>query len=126
MPGLTGKTAHVTGESRGIGKYTAERLARDGARVAVHYSSSKAAAEQTVADIIAQGGSAFPLHGDLSLPHAAEALWTEFDREADGVDILVNNAGVWSTVTLTRSLRKTLISCSPSTSRHRSSSSSTA
>jgi 3-oxoacyl-[acyl-carrier protein] reductase len=94
MPGLTGKTALVTGASRGIGKYTAERLARDGARVAVHYSSSKAAAEETVAGIVKQGGSAFPLHGDLSLPHAAEALWTEFDREADGVDILVNNAGV--------------------------------
>jgi len=94
MSNLDGKTALVTGASRGIGQYTAQRLARDGARVAVHYSSSRQAAEETIASIEAEGGSAFALHGDLSLPHAAERLWTAFDQHANGVDILVNNAGV--------------------------------
>jgi 3-oxoacyl-[acyl-carrier protein] reductase len=94
MPALTGKTALVTGASRGIGRYTAQRLARDGARVAVHYGSNEQAAKETVASIEADGGSAFALQADLTLPHAAEALWTAFDKHEDGVDILVNNAGV--------------------------------
>jgi 3-oxoacyl-[acyl-carrier protein] reductase len=51
MSGLTGKTALVTGASRGIGRYTAQRLARDGARVAVHYGKNEQAAKDTVASI---------------------------------------------------------------------------
>jgi 3-oxoacyl-[acyl-carrier protein] reductase len=94
MSGLTGKTALVTGASRGIGRYTAERLARDGARVAVHYGTHEQAAKDAVASIEAAGGSAFALQADLALPHAAETLWAAFDEHADGVDILVNNAGV--------------------------------
>jgi 3-oxoacyl-[acyl-carrier protein] reductase len=94
MPGLTGKTALVTGGSRGIGQYTAQRLARDGARVAVHYGSNERAAGETVAAIEAAGGSAFAIQADLAAPHAAEALWAAFDKHADGLDILVNNAGV--------------------------------
>ena len=94
MSGLTGKTALVTGASRGIGRYTAQRLARDGARVGVHYGKNEQAAKDTVASIEADGGSAFALQADLAAPHAAEALWTAFDEHADGVDILVNNAGV--------------------------------
>jgi NAD(P)-dependent dehydrogenase (short-subunit alcohol dehydrogenase family) len=84
----------VTGASRGIGKYTAERLARDGARVGVHYGRHEQAAQETVAAIEAAGGSAFALQADLSVPHAAEALWAAFDKHANGLDILVNNAGV--------------------------------
>jgi NAD(P)-dependent dehydrogenase (short-subunit alcohol dehydrogenase family) len=94
MSGLTGKTALVTGASRGIGRYTAQRLARDGARVGVHYGASEQAAKDTVASIEADGGSAFLLQADLAAPHAAEALWRAFDQHADGADILVNNAGV--------------------------------
>ena len=93
MSNLKGKTALVTGASRGIGKYTAERLAKDGARVAVHYGKSKEAALETVANIIAQGGSAFAIEADLSLPHATETLWKAFDQQSDHVDIIVNNAG---------------------------------
>ncbi|MFF4399276.1 SDR family oxidoreductase [Streptomyces sp. NPDC001480] len=91
---LTGRTALVTGAGRGIGRGIAERLGRDGARVAVHYGSSEAAAKETVAAIEAAGGSAFAIRAELGRPGDAEALWEEFDRHAEGLDILVNNAGI--------------------------------
>ncbi|PKV87769.1 SDR family oxidoreductase [Streptomyces sp. TLI_146] len=94
MGALTGRTALVTGGSRGIGRGIAERLGRDGARVAVHYGSNETAAKETVAAIEAAGGSAFALGQELGVPGDAEALWAAFDRHADGVDILVNNAGI--------------------------------
>ncbi|MFC8346677.1 SDR family oxidoreductase [Streptomyces sp. NPDC057280] len=91
---LAGRTALVTGASRGIGRGIAERLGRDGARVAVHYGRNEAAAKETVAAIEEAGGSAFAIGVELGSPGDAEALWEEFDRHADGVDILVNNAGI--------------------------------
>ncbi|GGR68086.1 oxidoreductase [Streptomyces aureoverticillatus] len=91
---LTGRTALVTGGSRGIGRGIAERLARDGARVAVHYGSNEAAAKETVAAIEGAGGSAFAIGAELGVPGDAAALWEAFDAHADGLDILVNNAGI--------------------------------
>ncbi|MEU6303485.1 SDR family oxidoreductase [Streptomyces chartreusis] len=91
---LTGRTALVTGASRGIGRAIAERLARDGARIAVHYGSNEAAAKETVASIEAGGGSAFAIRAELGVPGDAETLWQAFDRYAQGVDVLVNNAGM--------------------------------
>jgi len=91
---LTGRTALVTGGSRGIGRAVAERLGREGARVGVHYGRNEAAAEETVAAIEAAGGSAFAVQAELGVPGDAEALWEAFDRHADGLDILVNNAGI--------------------------------
>ncbi|MEV5969152.1 SDR family oxidoreductase [Streptomyces sp. NPDC051921] len=91
---LKGKTALVTGGSRGIGRGIAERLARDGARVAVHYGTNEAAAKETVAAIAEAGGEAFAIGQELGVPGDAEALWTAFDAHADGLDILVNNAGI--------------------------------
>ena len=69
MSNLKGKTALVTGASRGIGKSTAIRLAKDGARVAVHYGKNKDLALQTVAHIEAQGGSAFAIHARTAIRH---------------------------------------------------------
>ncbi|MFD7337992.1 SDR family oxidoreductase [Streptomyces violascens] len=98
MGALDGKTALVTGGSRGIGRGIAERLGRDGARVAVHYGANETAAKETVAAIEAAGGSAFTVGQELGVPGDAAALWEAFDLQADGLDILVNNAGVGNAV----------------------------
>ena len=93
---LAGKTALVTGASRGIGRAIAQRLGRDGARVAVHYGSNEAAAKEAASAIEAAGGQAFTVHAQLGVPGDAETLWAAFDAQADGLDILVNNAGILS------------------------------
>ncbi|HUE28034.1 MAG TPA: glucose 1-dehydrogenase [Solirubrobacteraceae bacterium] len=93
MTKLEGKTALVTGASRGIGRYTAKRLAADGARVGVHYAVNEDAAQKTVTEIEAAGGSAFPIQAEFGTPRSAEALWNAFDEHTDRVDIIVNNAG---------------------------------
>jgi 3-oxoacyl-[acyl-carrier protein] reductase len=91
---LSGRTALVTGASRSIGRAVALRLARDGARVAVHYGSNDAAAEETLAAIRQAGGDAFALKAELTDGAAIEAAFAAFDRQAEGLDILVNNAGI--------------------------------
>lgn len=95
-----GKTALVTGGSRGIGRAVSRRLARDGALVAVHYGHDRTAAERTVKEIEADGGRAFPVHAELGVPGDADTLWSAFDAALaeqdapEGLDILVNNAGI--------------------------------
>lgn len=100
MGALTGRTALVTGGSRGIGRAIAERLAADGATVAVHYGRNAAAADEVVEGIRAKGGTAFTVHAELGVEGDVATLWESFDRQVrqhatgTGLDILVNNAGV--------------------------------
>nr|4OSP_A Chain A, Oxygenase-reductase [Streptomyces fradiae]4OSP_B Chain B, Oxygenase-reductase [Streptomyces fradiae]4OSP_C Chain C, Oxygenase-reductase [Streptomyces fradiae]4OSP_D Chain D, Oxygenase-reductase [Streptomyces fradiae] len=97
---LTGKTALVTGSSRGIGRATAIRLAREGALVAVHCSRNREAADETVATIEKEGGRAFSVLAELGVPGDVHELFLALERglkertDATTLDILVNNAGV--------------------------------
>ena len=95
MPNLKGKVAIVTGASKGIGAAIAEDLAREGASVIVNYSSSPQKAEEVVARIKSNGGSAKAVQADISKPAEARQLIDATLTEFGCVDILVNNAGVY-------------------------------
>ncbi len=99
MANLTGKTALVTGASRGIGRASAMALAHQGAQVLVHYGRGKAEAEAVVAEIRAHagsgGGRAEVVGSDLSAPEGAHNLARQaLDIVGDRLDILVANASV--------------------------------
>ncbi|MFI6358577.1 SDR family oxidoreductase [Streptomyces sp. NPDC050743] len=100
MAKLTGRTALVTGASRGMGRATALRLAAEGALVAVHYTSSEDAAADVVETIEKDGGRAFTVRAELGVPGDVHELFLGLEeglRERTGstdLDILVNNAGV--------------------------------
>ena len=92
---LAGKTALVTGASKGIGAAIARDLASAGAHVAVHYSSSKGGADHVVKSIRDAGGQAFALQADISDPASVKGLFAELSTQFEALDILVNNAGVY-------------------------------
>ena len=95
MTDLSNKIALVTGASRGLGRAAAARLAQAGARVIVHYSASRDAAESIAAEIRSKGGTADLIAADLSAADGAHKL-AEAVRGlgVEKLDILVNNAGV--------------------------------
>ena len=94
MIDLSGKSAVVTGGSRGIGRAIVLRLARQGADVAFTYRGNEQAARDTASEVEAIGRRALPIQGDATDPATAEAV-VKAALEAFGkVDILVNNAGI--------------------------------
>ena len=94
MIDLSGKTALITGSTRGIGKATAYKLAQAGATVVVTGRNGERAKE--VAKEIAQetGGQAFGVELDISSPESVEKAYKEINGAVGSVDILVNNAGI--------------------------------
>ena len=89
---LAGQVALVTGAGRGIGAAIAGRLAADGARVAVHYNSSAAGADEVVAAIRAAGGEAVAVQADVSDPRQIAGLFDAAEKAFGTVNLLVNNA----------------------------------
>jgi 3-oxoacyl-[acyl-carrier protein] reductase len=94
MIDLTGKTALVTGGSRGIGRAIAIRLAEQGADVAFTYKGNASAAAEAVSLVEAQGRRAVAIQGDASRVETAEAVVKAVLETFGKIDILVNNAGV--------------------------------
>lgn len=92
---LAGKTALVTGASKGIGAAIARHLAAAGASVVVNYASSKAGADHVVAEIVSAGGVATAIQGDVSKLEDVRRLVAETKKAYGKIDILVNNAGVY-------------------------------
>jgi 3-oxoacyl-[acyl-carrier protein] reductase len=96
MSELKGKVAIVTGASKGIGAGIAKRFAVAGAAVVVNYSSSKEGADRVVAEIIAAGGKALAVKGDVSKVAEVKRLFAETRKAFGPADILVNNAGIYA------------------------------
>ncbi|MCE7915564.1 MAG: SDR family oxidoreductase [Nitrosomonas sp. PRO4] len=91
---LRGKTAIVTGSSRGIGAQIALTLAQAGAAVAVNYSKDKLAADKVCATILESGGHCLAVQGDVSKPAEVKKLFATVCEQFKQIDILVNNAGI--------------------------------
>ena len=94
MSTLQGKKALVTGASRGIGAAIAQRLAREGADVAITYERSADRANAVVGQIEAMGRKGLAIAADSADPAAVKAAVDRAAAELGGLDILVNNAGV--------------------------------
>jgi 3-oxoacyl-[acyl-carrier protein] reductase len=88
---LSGKNILLTGASRGIGKALAQALAASGARVAVHYNSSRPEAE-ALARELGNGSQAFA--GNLGTGNGPLQLWDAVEKAFGRIDVLVLNAGV--------------------------------
>ena len=91
---LEGKTAIVTGGSRGIGRAICVALASEGANIVTCYANSSSAAEETVKLCEEAGAQAVAICADVSKPEGADALFAKATEAFSKVDILVNNAGI--------------------------------
>jgi mono/diheme cytochrome c family protein len=90
MNRLSGKTAVVTGASKGIGAGIAKGLAAEGAAVVVNYASSKDGADRVVADIKAKGGKAIAVQGDVAKAAEVKKIFADTKHAFGRLDILVN------------------------------------
>ena len=93
IPDLKGKVVLITGASTGIGAAAAKAFGAEGAKVAVHYNSSKSQADEVVAEIKKAGGEAATVAGDLSKSGTAEAVVKQCVDHYGRIDVLINNAG---------------------------------
>jgi 3-oxoacyl-[acyl-carrier protein] reductase len=101
MTNLSGKTALVTGASRGIGRASALALAKAGAQVLIHYGRGKDEAEAVAKAIREAGGRAQTVSADLAAPDGAHALAKQVRTiVGDRLDILVSNAGISKAATI--------------------------
>lgn len=91
---LEGKSALVTGSSRGIGRAIAQRLAADGAVVVINYAHNRQPAEEAVKAIVQSGGKAIAIPADVAKPAEVRRLFDEAEKALGGLDIVVGNAGV--------------------------------
>ncbi|MER9253214.1 SDR family oxidoreductase [Mesorhizobium sp. M0598] len=91
---LEGKTALVTGSSRGIGRAIAEGLAAKGAAVVVNYVGNEKAAREVVAAIEGIGGKAIAIQADVSSIPDIRKLFDETERQMGPIDVVVANVGV--------------------------------
>ena len=91
---LTGKTAIVTGGSRGIGRAVCLELARRGCNIVLSFAGNTAAADQTVSDCQALGVQALAVQGNVADADAVKALFDAALEKFGAIDILVNNAGI--------------------------------
>lgn len=94
MTNLSGKTAIITGASRGIGAEIARKMAQAGAKIVVNYSGSQAKAEAVVEDIKNNGGEAIAVKANVADSEAVKAMVEQTMQTFGSVDILVNNAGI--------------------------------
>ncbi len=92
MSKLKNKVAVVTGAAKGIGAGIAKAFAKEGAKVVVHYASSKVEAEKVVKVITDNGGTAISVQGDISKEADVNRLFEETKKAFGTLDILVNNA----------------------------------
>lgn len=101
------RKALVTGAGMGIGQGIALELARQGYAVAVQYASSRAGAEETVAEIHAEGGTAVAIGGDLRVVSECRRVVDEAASALGGLNALVNNAGVTRSTPFTETTEET-------------------
>jgi acetoacetyl-CoA reductase/3-oxoacyl-[acyl-carrier protein] reductase len=94
MGRLEGKTALVTGASRGIGRAIVLELAREGAKVALNYQSNDAAAQEVADQITKEGGTCLLVKANLADPKQARGIVKKVADQFGHLDILVNNAGI--------------------------------
>jgi 3-oxoacyl-[acyl-carrier protein] reductase len=91
---MTDRVAIVTGGSGGIGRPTAERLARDGMAVVITYAGNKQPADEAVAGIVAGGGAAAAVRADVANEDDVAELFDTTERLYGGVDVVAHTAGI--------------------------------